>query len=954
MAAEWRFLITLNERLRPFRDPVEIQTAAVRMIGEHLDANRVHYVRIDDGEFVISRAFAPAAPPVADRGQVATFGQAIISTCGQGETMVVDNVDTDARFTGAERAQLGAIQAAAFVVVPLIKESRWVAAFVVHTATPRAWTPDQIVLIELTAERTWSAGERGHAEAGLLANEERLEFLLRLNDALRPLSDAGDIQQTAARLLGQHLGTTRAGYATFTGGEYSIYREYANGVPPLAGERPAIAIGEMLRAALRRGETIVVADVETDARLADDDRATLRKQQIAAFIGAALFKDGRMVAAFGTNHVEPRAWTATEVALVRDVAERTWDAVERARAEAGLREQEERLRLALEASSGGSWTWNAVTNEVHWDEQFRALYGFGADEPASTDSWIPRVHEDDRPRLVATLNEVLTSKTMESWENTFRIVRPNGTITWIQSRGRIRRDAEGKITRLDGLDLDFNQHRRAEEALQAQREEEHDRTLRTLLETATQGIVSLGEDGLIVTANQAFAEMFGWTVEELIGQPIERLIPAFGDGRERRGGLRFIGTNRDGFGFPIEVSVNNVATPAGRRAFAFVTDITARQLAASALEERTAELEHRTKQLSRMASDLTLAEQHAREQIAKTLHDGLQQLLVIALMNLELHVKRDAESGAAPSELLSEARNQLEEAIAAARSLNFELFPPVLQLAGLPAALTWLANWTHDKHKLPVEVIVDPRADSGRKDVRTLLFESVRELLFNAVKHAQADRVKLELALAGDDQLCITVSDEGIGFEPAALDQRSNNGQVGWGLFSIRERLTLLGGHVEIDSAAGTGTRVRLIAPLVDAPRDVETGALRIVIADDHPKVRGALRDMLHERPQLSVVGEASNGLEAIARAHALRPDVVLMDIAMPQMDGIAATKRLRAELPDITVFGLSAQPRSAVADAIEQAGARGFFVKGLDTQRLMQQLLVIHASRSGRNAATP
>ena len=77
-----------------------------------------------------------------------------------------------------------------------------------------------------------------------------------------------------------------------------------------------------------------------------------------------------------------------------------------------------------------------------------------------------------------------------------------------------------------------------------------------------------------------------------------------------------------------------------------MTDITDRERAASALQERTAELEYRTTQLSRMASDLTLAEQHAREQIAKTLHDGLQQLLVIAALNLEQQLKRDSDGGA--------------------------------------------------------------------------------------------------------------------------------------------------------------------------------------------------------------------------------------------------------------------------------------------------------------------
>jgi PAS domain S-box-containing protein len=169
--------------------------------------------------------------------------------------------------------------------------------------------------------------------------------------------------------------------------------------------------------------------------------------------------------------------------------------------------------------------------------------------------------------------------------------------------------------------------------------------------------------------------MFGWASGDLIGQPIERLLPsAFRDAHARHrtdyfaapharlmgGGLYLVGERRDGSTFPIEVSLNHVATPAGGRAFAFVTDITDRQRAASALQERTAELEYRTTQLSRMASDLTLAEQHAREQIARTLHDGLQQLLVIAVFNLEEQLKRDREAGIAPTTRF-EAKHHLDK-----------------------------------------------------------------------------------------------------------------------------------------------------------------------------------------------------------------------------------------------------------------------------------------------------
>ena len=201
------------------------------------------------------------------------------------------------------------------------------------------------------------------------------------------------------------------------------------------------------------------------------------------------------------------------------------------------------------------------------------------------------------------------------------------------------------------------------------------------------------------------------------------------------------------------------------------------------------------------------------------------------------------------------------------------------------------------------------------------------------------------------------MSDQGIGFEPAGLDDRSKAGQVGWGLFSIRERLTLLGGRFEIDSAPGKGTRVRLVAPRGHAQPAVAGPAASAFATDrrgiggrQRPRVPGRAQDSHRrrsrarcaarsatfstQRPQLSVVGDASNGFEAIAHAHALRPDVILMDIAMPHMDGIEATARIRAELPDIQILGLSMQPRSAAAHAIEQAGAAGFFVKGIDTQR--------------------
>jgi PAS domain S-box-containing protein len=490
--------------------------------------------------------------------------------------------------------------------------------------------------------------------------------------------------------------------------------------------------------------------------------------------------------------------------------------------------------------------------------------------------------------------------------------------------------------------------------------------------------------GTIVTANHALEAMFGYAPGELIGQSIELLLPwSFSDVPAQPriddfaapyphlvGNRDLVGERKDGSTIPIEVSLNHVPGPDGGHAFAFVTDITERRRAAAALEERTVELERRTAQLSQLASDLTLAEQHAREQLAKTLHDGLQQLLLIAALNLDQQMKHDAAIGTSPAEHLVQAKSHVEEAIAAARSLSFELFPPALQSSGLPAALTWLADWMRTKYGIEVQVSAAPLANSARKDVRTLLFESVRELLLNAVKHAHADRVSVELLVDADGMLCITVMDQGIGFEPAEVAEPAKGGPTGWGLFSIRERLTLLGGRFDIESSPGRGARFRLIAPLgaqdTSSPQDPQSPAvigpasssaaslatahaLKILTVDDHAAVRRVFRDVLQERLELCVVGEASNGLEAIAQARALQPDVILMDISMPQMDGVEATRRIRAELPAIEILGLSMQVRTETRHPIEHAGASGFFVKGADTQRLIDHLLGIHAAMIAR-----
>src|SRR5215467_7581498 len=201
--------------------------------------------------------------------------------------------------------------------------------------------------------------ERVQTKEALRETKEREAFLLRLADTLRPLSDPLAIQEVSCRLLGQHLHVNRVRYADVDGTNYIVRMSYVNGVAPLVDRGPVAAFGEWLLEAYRGGETIIVSDVRTDPRFTESERVYLRVAEIAAFAAVSLVKDKQLVAAFGIHNATPRVWTKREVELIRDVGERLWEAVERARAEQALREREQRLRIALDASRGGSWTWDA-------------------------------------------------------------------------------------------------------------------------------------------------------------------------------------------------------------------------------------------------------------------------------------------------------------------------------------------------------------------------------------------------------------------------------------------------------------------------------------------------------------------------------------------------------------------------------------------------------------------
>jgi DNA-binding NarL/FixJ family response regulator/anti-sigma regulatory factor (Ser/Thr protein kinase) len=299
-------------------------------------------------------------------------------------------------------------------------------------------------------------------------------------------------------------------------------------------------------------------------------------------------------------------------------------------------------------------------------------------------------------------------------------------------------------------------------------------------------------------------------------------------------------------------------------------------------------------------------------------------------------------------QLALEISDLISDSIETSRSLTAELSPPILRVGGLVPALEWLAGWMQEKQGLAVRVEAQGRVGLMAEDVTALLFQATRELLFNVVKHAGVKAARVQVHRL-DGRVHVIVADEGAGFDPAQL--RAVGGpSAGFGLFSIRERLDLLGGRMEIHSAPGRGSRFTLVAP-ASAPTSQEArddrppqasvvisvpgeaaaareSRIRVVLVDDHIVMRQGLSMLLRGQPDIAVVGEASDGESAVGLVRQLRPDVVLMDVSLPGMNGIEATRIIRAEMPAVHVIGLSMFEGPGREDSMREAGAVSYLAK--------------------------
>lgn len=300
--------------------------------------------------------------------------------------------------------------------------------------------------------------ERKRAEEAMRASGDRQAYLLKLSDALRPRVDPVEMQKEAMRVLGEQLGLSRAQYyEAEPDGEHVVGSgAYADGLPPVFERVRMDDFGVFVKEGFRAGRTVVVADASRDPRVSKAQLQSYIAFGFNAFAAVPLIKEGRFVACLGVHQAAARAWTDHEISLLEETAERLWAAVERARAEAALRESEERFAQFANASASALWIRDAATLAMEYaSPAMRGIYGIEPDALLGPiERWASLITPDDRD---IALKHLETARNGEAVVHEFRIQRPSDrAFRWIRDTD-FSLKVNGQVHRIGGIAEDITE-----------------------------------------------------------------------------------------------------------------------------------------------------------------------------------------------------------------------------------------------------------------------------------------------------------------------------------------------------------------------------------------------------------------------------------------------------------------------------------------------------------------
>jgi signal transduction histidine kinase/CheY-like chemotaxis protein len=758
----------------------------------------------------------------------------------------------------------------------------------------------------------------------------------------------------------------------------------------------------------RAGRDVVVVDTKTDPRLTRE-QAHYDAIQMRASIAAPLVKGGRLKAILAVHQREPRQWSSDEVALVRGVAERTWAAVERAGAEGALRANEQRLRLALEASGMGLFQWNAKDDRMEADAQILKLFDVAPDaKPSLAAAMRARIHPEDRGRYDEIRARAIDPAGTGAFRGDLRVVHSNGDVRWIVVASQICFEgvpprAVGSV----GTVADITERKRAEVVLAAAARRD---AFRVALSDALRLLAAPNEVRRAACrvlrrhlgANRAFfAEVDSSGTHFVVDEDeTEGVTSVAGRHRVDDFGQRVLGLGREGH----VVIVNDVesderldqdarAVYRGLFVAAYVAAplIKEGRLAAGlvvnqssprtwtdeeiALVEETADRTWAAVERARAEQELREADRRKDEFLAILAHELRNPL---APLRNALEVMKLAPGD---GKMVEQARDMMTRQVVQMVRLIDDLLDVSrisrgkVELRRERCELAQIIKQAAEMNRPLIEatsqhLTIDMPAGSILVDADpTRMAQVFANLLNNAAKYTErGGQITLTVEQQGEWAV-IFVRDTGIGIPPEMLPRvfdmflqvdrslEKAQGGLGVGLSLVKGLVELHGGSVEAHSdGLGRGSEfvVRLplaptlhVQPARRARKELVPASARrrILVVDDN---RDAAISMATLFGALNYeTRTAFDGLEAIQTAMDFRPAIVLLDIGMPRLNGYETCRRMR-EQPwgrNMVIVALTGWGRDEDQQRSKAAGFDFHLVKPVDPSRLSRLLTSWHSS---------
>jgi two-component system NarL family sensor kinase len=476
---------------------------------------------------------------------------------------------------------------------------------------------------------------------------------------------------------------------------------------------------------------------------------------------------------------------------------------------------------------------------------------------------------------------------------------------------------------------------------------------RILVETIDEGAATLSDDGTVLYSNRSFAAIFGVPLEKFIGSPIESFVSGddledlrtlFRDAKNgsARGEIRLRTINGKARTIRLTLSTNRQL---GVEAIcAVATELTE-------IVETNEALRVTETSLRQLSARLLQLQDEERRRIARDLHDVTGQKIAILSMSLDRLGRLVQSEGAEVAETLEESREVVRKIGEEIRTLSYLLHPPLLDESGLGSAVRWYAEGFQKRSGIHLTVDIATGLSRLSTDVETALFRVLQESLTNVHRYSGSPDAEIKIFAEGG-QIQLEVVDHGRGIENGAVPVPIDGiASLGVGIPGMRERLRQLGGQLEVEFGRN-GTRVVATVPVkkpegaiaemmeysADAgkgqPRpdsDADTRSdqrIRILIADDHEVMRRGVRGLLESHDEWAICGEAFEGKEVVAKSRELRPDLIIMDINMPGLTGIAAAQQIRRENPLAKILFFSVHESAQTVREVISAGAQGYVAK--------------------------